>query len=221
MTDFVATRLSLHTVAEHVLAAALHAATGKIGLRRTPGGFGTPWFPGPSGADRRVSVVGVDLLVEDDDGERSQPLTTVRAAAAFADVEPGGPSDVYTLSTPFEPDAPLVIDAEAADRIGWWFALVDEALARFTVGAAAGDEPATVQLWSEHFDLATSAAEVNFGGSPGDDAIPEPYLYVGPWTPQDGAFWDQPWGASRRASEIPDVAAAVAFFEEGRAASLG
>ena len=220
MTDPVATRLSLHAVAEHVLGAALHAATGKIGLRRSPGGFGTPWFPGPTGSERRISVVGVELLVEDADGERSQPLTTVRAAAAFADVEPGGPADVYTLSTPLEPDAPLTIDAEAAARIGWWFALVDEALARFTAEIAE-DDPATVQLWPEHFDLATSAAEVNYGGSPVDAAIPEPYLYVGPWTPREGAFWDKPWGASRLASQIPDVEAAVSFLHEGRSAARG
>ncbi len=220
MTDLAATRLSLHAVAEHVLAAALHAATGKIGLRRTPGGFGTPWFPGPTGSERRLSVVGVELLVEDADGERSQPLTTVRSAAAFADVEPGGPSGVYSLSTPLEPDVPLAIDAVAADQIGWWFALVDEALARFAAEIA-DDDPATVQLWPEHFDLATSAAEVNYGGSPGDAGIGEPYLYVGPWTPREGPFWDQPWGASRLATEIPDVEAAVAFLHEGRVTSLG
>ena len=32
-------------------------------------------------------MVGVELLVEDGDGERSQPLSTVRSAATFADVE--------------------------------------------------------------------------------------------------------------------------------------
>ena len=44
---------------------------------------------------------------------------------------------------------------------------------------------AAVQLWPEHFDLATTIDEVNYGGSPGDDGHPLPYLYVGPWTPPE------------------------------------
>lgn len=38
------TRLSLHRLAEHVLAAALHQATGRIGLHPRPGGITTPPF---------------------------------------------------------------------------------------------------------------------------------------------------------------------------------
>jgi hypothetical protein len=41
---FVATREALHAVAEHVLAPARHAANGKIGLRYTYDGFGTPFY---------------------------------------------------------------------------------------------------------------------------------------------------------------------------------
>src|ERR687898_1263919 len=41
---YPATRGALHAVAEHVLAAALHRSTGRIGLRATPDGFGTPRF---------------------------------------------------------------------------------------------------------------------------------------------------------------------------------
>jgi hypothetical protein len=42
---------SLHALAEHVVAAALYAETGRIGLRVAPGGFSTP----PFNDDRRTS----------------------------------------------------------------------------------------------------------------------------------------------------------------------
>ena len=51
-------------------------------------------------------------------------------------------------------------------------------------------------LWPEHFDYAIAAGDevagsrANYGGSPGDEHHPEPYLYVGPWAPVDGALWN-------------------------------
>ena len=56
---------------------------------------------------------------------------------------------------------------------------------------------------------------MNLGGSPGDDAHPEPYLYVGPWQQRSGDFWNEPWGASLDRRAVPDVAAAVEFLERG------
>jgi hypothetical protein len=59
-----------------------------------------------------------------------------------------------------------------------------------------------VQLWPEHFDIAvdfgddSAARRANFGGSPGDAGHEEPYLYVGPWQPQAGTFWNESFGAS-------------------------
>ena len=52
------TRTSMHALAEHVLCAARHAANGKIGLRFTRRGFGTPFF----GADEQVRVEGTNLV---------------------------------------------------------------------------------------------------------------------------------------------------------------
>ena len=49
------------------------------------------------------------------------------------------------------------------------------------------------QLWPEHFDLACEIGDAdagtraNYGASPGDAAIPEPYLYVGPVGRRAGA----------------------------------
>lgn len=212
--DLVGTRLALQSVAEHVLSAALHAATGRIGLRPTPGGFGTPAFPA-SGRERRLRVEGVDLVVEQDGDQRRTPLTTVGEAATFADVRPGAPTAVYTPATPLDPDERLFLLPRAADALADFFALTDEALERLRAEHA-DLEPATTQLWPEHFDVATTIAEVNHGGSPGDDTHPEPYLYVGPWSPPEpGGFWNEPFGASLSWTEVQDVDAALAFFRRG------
>jgi hypothetical protein len=54
-------------------------------------------------------------------------------------------------------------------------------------------------LWSEHFDVAVTDNEVNFGVSAGDDNHPLPYAYVGPWdfaaTARTGPFWNASFGA--------------------------
>src|SRR4051794_12845567 len=80
-----ATRESWHRVAEHVLAAGQFAAVGTIRLRPWPGGFATAVGLG----GRHLAVVADQLVVIDGDVLRSRPLTTLRAAAAFAGVRPG------------------------------------------------------------------------------------------------------------------------------------
>jgi hypothetical protein len=55
--------------------------------------------------------------------------------------------------------------------------------------------------------------EVTYGVSPGDDSIPQPYAYVGPWTPRTGEFWNTSFGAARPMAELPDV---LEFFRTGR-----
>jgi len=210
------TRRCLHAVAEHVLGAALHAATGHIGLRATPGGFGTPVFDGP--VDRcQLRVDGTELVVTEGATERRAELTTIRAAAELAGIVPGAPADVYQPATPLDLDVPLHIDDGAAHRLAGLFDQVGTALEQLR--ARHGDETAPeAQLWPEHFDLALTLDEVNYGGSPGDDGHPEPYLYVGPWTrpADDDPFWNEPFGASVEAGPDVDAATALTFFESGR-----
>lgn len=207
------TRASLHALAEHVLAAARYAAVGRIGLRVVPGGFGTP----PFGDDERtVSVEHGDVVVRHAGGANRAPISTLRAAGEVAGMTPGAPAHVYHPATPCDLDAPLAVDADEADRLAAWYALADEALSRLRAEIAA-DEPSDITLWPEHFDVAIRAGTVNYGGSPGDEHVPEPYLYVGPDTvPAGDAFWNQPFGAARAAAEVPDVDAALAFFREAR-----
>ncbi len=226
-TELVTTRLALQAVAEHVLSAARHAATGHIGLRATPGGFGTGPFDQPDGGDRRLLVDGAELVVIDRDAEGNtaregrEPLTTLRAAGAFVGIEPGAPVDVYTPATALDLDAPLGVDPQAAARLAAWFMLAHESLNRCGErwnAESADADAAVATLWPEHFDVAISVGEINFGGSPGDADHPEPYLYVGPWSPppRDGEFWNEEWGASTPAAAIHSVDDATAFFTVGR-----
>ena len=71
-------------------------------------------------------------------------------------------------------------------------------------------------LWPEHFDIGITMAEINYGVSPGDALIGEPYAYVGPWQVPAGAFWNQPFGAARPLGQLTSPQAILEFFLEGR-----
>ena len=204
---------SPHALAEHVVAAALYAETGRIGLRVGPGGFSTP----PFADDRRtVGVDHVDLVVASAEGTRRAHLSTLGAAAQLAGVAPGAPASVYTPATVCDPDAPLDIDPVSARAVAQWHALGDDALRRWAamLDAAA---PAHSTLWPEHFDVAIEVDGVTYGASPGDDDIAEPYLYVG--TPADrrssDRFWNAPFGAACSWEAISDAPDALRFFQSG------
>jgi hypothetical protein len=213
--QLVQTRHSLHVIAEHVLAPARYAATGRIGLRVVDGGFGTPPFETRDGTTTQVCVRGVALVVVESGVERTAPITNVRAAAAFVGVEPGAPANVYEPATPLDLDRPLDVDPHAASELAEWFALGNDALDALC-SRLADEDPADVQLWPEHFDVATTISQVNYGASPGDPEHTEPYLYVGPWDLPAAEYWNEPFGASRPRSGVRDADAALAFFLEGR-----
>jgi hypothetical protein len=197
----VATRRALHAVAEQVLAGPQYRSAGTIRLNITPGGFGQ--VKGP------LRVEGDELV-----GERGRvPLRgTITELAAAVAVEPGVPEGLYSDHAELGPADPIDVDPAAAAEIADWLARGDQALR-----ALAPDvEPV---LWPEHFDLGIQLDEVNYGISPGDAGHPRPYAYVGPWKLRTGPFWNAPFGALRAADELPDTAAVLAFFSEGRAAA--
>jgi hypothetical protein len=219
--QFAETRQSLHTLAEHVLAAARYHAIGRIGLQVVPGGFATP----PFGDDHRtIGVEGTELVVRAGGQDRRTPITTLRAAGEFAGVAPGAPSNVYKPATPCDLDAPLTVDADAARRLADWYALGDAALRRLRMEIA-DDQPSDLTLWPEHFDVAIRAGEVNYGASPGDAQVPAPYLYVGPTgldlTATGDSFWNQPFGAAVTWEDVRSVEDAVEFFRQGRQHAAG
>jgi len=209
------TRAGLHRVAEHVLAAARYAETGRIGLMPSPGGFRTPPF-GTEG--KFLAVDGTEFVVGGAAGTRRTALTTIRAAAEFAGVTPGAPAQVYKPATPVNLDEPLMIDLDAARLLAGWYRLGAQAMSRLAAEIP-GDQPGAVVLWPEHFDVGMTAAAISYGASPGDDQIPEPYLYVGPHDgppPGDPAFWNAQFGAARTFRQIGTVAEAAAFFRDAR-----
>lgn len=218
------TRGSLHAVGEHVLGAALYQGRRRIGLRQFTGGFATQNYlhlRDGAAVERRAMVVGTEIIVRDDDLaggtiEDRAPITTLAAAGALVDVVPGMPADMYTPAPLPAVDEELVVDPEAAAFLAELTAIGYAALV-ILCAHFVHDEPVEVQLWPEHFDLATSFAEVNYGLSPGDAGHPWPYFYLGPWSPPPvGGFWNEPFGASLEVQEVPTVDEVLTFFGTGR-----
>jgi hypothetical protein len=194
--SFAATRASLRALACYVIAPARKAATGRIGLVATKGGFGTP----PFGEQGTTVTVHDDRLVREPGGEAR--ITTVRAGAAFVEVplqaDPGVGHDL----PPFEPDRPLPVDATASRVLGEWYAFGTAVLAQLRDRYGDRADISSSQLWPEHFDIAATAGfdgghGVTVGCSPGDATFAEPYVYVSPWEPEarHGPFWNAPFGA--------------------------
>ncbi len=207
---FVVTRASLHLVAARVLGAARFSAVGRMGLIVVPGGFGTPEFDG-----RRLLVV--DGMLSD--GNRRQPITNLLDACAFAGVDPAiAPHPV--LDIPADPTAPMTVDSGAARVLARWFSFCHSGLESAVADSEPTDQPSAIQLWPEHFDLALECGpaglRANYGGSPGDAAIEEPYLYVGPHDHRDGPFWNAPFGAALTYEEIRRGADPAAFYRRAR-----
>jgi hypothetical protein len=118
---------------------------------------------------------------------------------------------------------PLTLDAAGGDALLSWYRVGARAIDELLADLA---EPALLQLWPEHFDLAIDAStghgRVNLGTSPGDDAHPTPYLYVGPWEaarPGDPDYWNASFGAVLDAADLDTTgdrgAGALAFFRRG------
>ena len=213
------TRRGLHAVAEHVLVPARYAATSKIGLRWTLGGFGTPFF----GLDRQLRVARGRII----DGDREEPLTTLGAAARFVGITAGAPIDVFTPTTACDLEAHLGVDPHVASAYGDFFGFCTSVLEQLRAESVPGDAPSRVQLWPEHFDVSvdlgaeSAGGRATFGGSPGDADHPFPYLYVSVWTPHAGPFWNEPFGASFAhrglLEEVDQRVTALHFFRTARA----
>jgi hypothetical protein len=202
--EFAATRGALHAVAEQVVSAAYWHASTHIGLRPTPRGVGTPVF----GDNERVRIDGTALVHERAGSLRRHELTTLEAAASFVGVPLGAPT-VYPAVTRIAPDAALAIDRDAALALADWYALAAALL--HDLRAAHPELASTeLQIWPEHFDLACelgpegTGMRANYGASPGDESIGEPYLYVGPHEParRTGVFARCPFGAAIAYSEL-------------------
>ncbi len=213
---FSETRRALHALAEQVLAPARRRANGKIGLRFTRAGFGTPFF----GDDEQVRVERGDLVVVRGDDVKREPVTTLAAAGGLVGITPAAPADVYEPETDVAPDDPLAVDTDAARLLGDWFGFACSVLEELRVALSAWD--IRTQLWPEHFDLSidlgdeASGTRGTFGASPGDAAHPEPYLYVTHWADvPEASYWNDDAFAGASLSY-----AVLAGGDDGRALAL-
>jgi len=201
-TVLATTRRSLHAVAELVLAGPQYHRSGTIRLRTSPGGFATVTAP-------EVRVDGTHLVVDD----RPVPIDghTCAQLAAAAGWPPQPLREVYHDAVDVAPDELLSVDPTAAGWLARCWSAGQQALRALV-------PTQTPVLWPEHFDIAVRAEDTNFGVSPGDSHIAEPYAYVGPPTPQRGGFWNQPFGAARLMHDLNDADpdTVLAFFRDAR-----
>ena len=205
----VAARRALHAVAEHLLAGPQWRHAQEISLVVTADGFATRFPPAP-GLDA-LELAGTEVVARP--AGTAVPLRgSVRAVAADLGVTPGAPADLYREHADLGEDDELVVDPDAVAAV--LGALTAGATALGELASGTGETPI---LWPEHFDVGVTLDEVNYGVSPGDAGHDLPYAYVGPWTAREGAFWNEPFGASRPVAELGDAAGILAFFREGRA----
>jgi hypothetical protein len=197
------TRRSLHAVAELVLAGPQYRATGRLRLQVIPGGFATILVPELRAVDTQVvNAGGVAVAI---DGR------TARAIGAELGVTAGKPEGAYGDGSGVDPDETLPLQAGQAAVITGALSIGHDALLAFAPAE-------TPTLWPEHFDVAIRVDEMNFGVSPGDGFIDEPYAYAGVAVrPAGDVFWNAPFGAARPLRELPDAPSVAAFFDEARA----
>jgi hypothetical protein len=185
----IATRTSLHVLAEKTAAAEQFAAIGTVRLSVIDGGFATRWFDGTDGRTR-LSVVGGELLRETDSDTRREPVPQPHDATAGSALTAWwslGWQVLHTVTArPGEQLSEVVLWPEHFD-VGTTLTLAD-------------------------------GRHLNLGFSPGDEFSAEPYLYAGPWEEHDGEFWNAPFGAYRTYTEVRDGLDPATLFDAARAA---
>ncbi len=232
-TSFDATREVLHRVAAHILGRRRSEVSGRFGLRVTPGGIATPTF-GPDG--ECIRTAGITLVREVGAVAKIAPISgaSLRVLAEFVGADIDSSFNVGNETPEIgDPDHPLQLDAQHVETIARWYQLGSLVLDTVLGQLPASAEPATLQLWPEHFDIGTDVAlpsgnRVNLGCSPGDRFVAEPYLYVGPRDaarPGDPSYWNVSFGAALRSPEVlasaDPIERGVQFMRRGLEALSG
>src|SRR6266508_718386 len=188
------TRLALHRLVVYVASPARQRVNGKMALRWTFGGLGTPFF----GDDEQVRVAGAGLVRQRGPAAEAAEITTLNAAAELV---LDGPPDLawaekFDVPAAGGLDERLAVAPGAAAFLGDWFGFAWSVLEELRAEPASTG-PSRTQLWPEHFDAAFDCLpeerRCTFGASPGDAAVPQPYLYVLPWRFDEAppnAFWN-------------------------------
>jgi hypothetical protein len=188
---YSATRAVMHALAEQTISPARQAVTGRIGLRATLGGFGTPLF----GDQQQVRVDGTALVRFEHGAETSRETI---------DVDPGAAS---VLADWYAFGASILLELRAAAGAHAEPSLIQLWPEHFDIAVELGSEAA--------------GARANYGFSPGDDDHPEPYAYVAPWVaPEPGELWrasgfaGAELGYAELLAAAEPRAAALAFMQE-------
>ncbi|ORB68592.1 hypothetical protein [Mycolicibacterium tusciae] len=200
--NYVRTRRQLRGVAESLIAGPQYRSAGTIRLAVRPDGFSAVTIP--------VAVHGTELVLPNHAVPLEGPMSSIAEAAGIV---AGPPEGVYTIVDALPPDADLRLDAHAAEWVNRSHYGGGYALKTFLPEC----HPV---LWPEHFDVAVTQDEVNYGVSAGDDQHPMPYAYVNPQSVPTGEFWNASFGALYPldpAADIDSLASHIAdFFERGR-----
>jgi hypothetical protein len=199
---YVDSRRQLRGVAESLIAGPQYRAAGTIRLAVRPDGF--------AGAAVPLAVHGSQLIWPNGAAALAGP---VQAVADAAGVDAGPPDGVYEIVDPLPTDAVLHIDAGAAE----WIHRCHYAGGHAIKSVLPQAHPV---LWPEHFDVAATENEVDYGVSAGDDYHATPYAYIGPWRQRTGPFWNAPFGAMYPLNPAHDVDALLSrivdFFQRGQ-----
>lgn len=194
------TRRFLHGAAELLLAGPQYRASGRIELRVVNRGFATVATP-------TLKIAGDELIT--DSGRVGLQGRTYADVAASAGIVAGAPAGVYDGGSRVRPDDVVTLDAGCLAAVLRAFEVGEAALLTFAPTAER-------VLWPEHFDVAITVDQVNYGVSPGDGHMAEPYAYVGPHEWRPGRFWNMSFGAARSLKELGDTAAVTQFFHTGQ-----
>ena len=220
-----AERADLNRLAFHVMSSARERANGKIALRYTHRGWGTPFF----GDDVQVRVEGTRLVVQAGGAVRVAPITTLDAAAELAGVEyEPAKAERFDVPPPIPGDRVLEVSEATVAALTDWYGFATSVLEELRL-IGGDDDDGRVQIWAEHFDAAVDMGDAergrraSYGASPGDPGHPEPYLYVGPWEKEglDDPFWNDSafGGASLPYRDLlaarDQRAAGLGFFARG------
>jgi len=216
-STFAMTRLAVQRLVVYVISPARQRANGKIALRWTLGGIGTPFF----GDDEQVRIVGRHLVRQQRGTAEVQPISSLAAAAEFV---LGGAPDVaraegFDVPPVGDVTEQLPIDDRASRFLSNWYGFATSVLETLRAEWPP-DETSRVQLWAEHFDVAfngLTGARATFGASPGDAAVEEPYLYVLP-TDFDVVATRADWNAKSFRGAILPFSGFVAAPEQRDAA---
>jgi hypothetical protein len=222
--DYLETVDALHRLTVYVVSPAQRLVNGEIILRSLPGGFGTYEF----GDGTVVRIEGHELVI-DGPAPRRAPITTLRAAAELAGIEPDiGQAEQFDVPAPGDLDAQLHVGEQASADLARWYAFVTQVLEKLRADATETDDVSPVRIWPEHFDAAIDLGSVadgrraTYGGSPADAGHPYPYLYASPWEGRIDPFFGDPSfkGASLSHAELVAAdephSAALAFLRRAR-----